>query len=107
MKIGMLSFNDMLILEPYQQGQGLKEEVRHGIAFVKQKSELFGLRVLVEAKLSDGSFVPAGSTAYISEELLSTQQWAKNLKSCKALGDQKFILVEMKYVNMIDTNENI
>jgi hypothetical protein len=105
MKLGILSFNDTLILEPYQQGQGLKEEVRSGFAFVKQKSELFGLKVLVEAKLSDGTYIPAGSTAYISEELLSSQQWAKNAKTCAALGEQKFILVEMKYVNMIDPNE--
>ena len=107
MKIGMLSFNDMLVLEPYQQGQGFKEEIRGGIAIVQQKSALFGLKVLVEAKLSDGSFIPAGSTAYIAEELLSTQQWAKNQKTCAALGAQKFILVELKYVNMIDSNENI
>jgi hypothetical protein len=97
----------MLILEPYQQGQGLKEEVRNGIAFVKQKSELFGLKLLIEAKLSDGSFFPAGSMAYISEELLSSQAWAKNVKSSSALPGQKFIIVELKYVNIIDTNEKI
>lgn len=107
MKLGMISLNDTLVLEPYQQGQGLKEEVRSGFAFVKQKNELFGLKVLVEAKLSDGSFVPANSIAYISEELLSTQQWAKNIKTCAGLSEKKFILVELKYVNMIDTNENL
>jgi hypothetical protein len=107
MKLGMLSFNDRLILEPYQQGQGLKGEVRNGIAFVKQKTELFGLKVLVEAKLSDGSFIPAGSTVYIAEELLSTQPWAKNVFSCEALKDQKFIIVELKFVNIVDTNETV
>jgi hypothetical protein len=104
MKLGIVSLNDTLVLEPYQHGQGLKEEIRSGFAFVKQKSELFGLKVLAEAKLSDGSYIPTGSTAYISEELLSTQQWAKNVKSCAGLSE-KFILVELKYVSMIDTNE--
>ena len=107
MKIGTLSFNDILILEPYQQGQGFKEEIRGGIAIVQQKSSLFGLKVLVEAKLSDGSFIPAGSTAYISEELLSTQQWAKKMWTSAALPEKKFIKVELKYVDMVDTNENI
>lgn len=106
MKLNMFSLNDILVLEPYQHGQGLKEEIRSGFAFVKQKSELFGLKVLTEAKLSDGSYIPAGSIAYISEELLSTQQWAKNVKTCAAL-TEKFILVELKYVSMVDTNENL
>lgn len=106
MKIGMISLNDTLILEPYQQGQGLKEEIRNGMAFVKQKTELCGLKVLVEAKLSDGSFIPAGSTAYISEELLSTQQWAKTVRTCAGLS-QKFIMVELKYINLVDTNETV
>jgi hypothetical protein len=103
--ISLFSLNDFLILEPYQQGQGLQAEVKNGFAFVKQKNELVGLKLLAEARLSDGGYLPIGSTVYIPEELLTTAVWAKQSKRCQALGDKQFIIVEKKYAALIDTNE--
>ena len=105
MSINLFSLNDFLILEPYQQGQGLQAEIKNGLAFVRQKNELAGLKLLAEARLADGSYLPVGSTVYIPEEILSTAQWAKQIKKCQALGDRQFIVVEKKYVAMIDTHE--
>jgi hypothetical protein len=104
MKSSIFSVNNILILEPYQQGQGLKEEVRNGFAYVKQKTQVVGLKLLAEARLEDGNYLPVGSTVYISEELLTTQPWAKNVRNSPGLG-KPFIVVEMKFVTMIDTNE--
>ncbi len=108
MKIGLMSLNDFLIVEPYKQGQGLKAEVKNGFAFVKQKMELVPLKLLVEAKLTDGSYIPAGSSIYVQEEYLTTHEWAKKVKKAEsALGSQEFIIVELKYISMIDTHEQV
>lgn len=107
MKLKIFSVNDLFVVEPYQQGQGLKADIRNGFAFVQQKSELAGLKTLAEARMSDGSYIPAGSTVYIAEDLLTTAQWAKNVRKCSAFGDKQFIVVELKYITMIDTNEEV
>lgn len=109
MKLPAYSMNDKLILEPYDHGQGLKTEIRNGLAFVQQKVNLVPLRVLVEARLNDGSYIPAGSVAYIEEDILcgKTATWAKTIRKCDALGDQRFIVVDKQHVVMVDTKENI
>ena len=98
--------NNTLAVKPYQQGQGLQGEVKNGFAFVKQKTELVGLELIADARVVESGnalMVPKGSTIYINEEYLTTQSWAKQSKKCPALGDQLFILVELKYVSLIDT----
>jgi len=65
----MYSVNGRLILEVYKK-QALKSEIRGGIAFVGQKVRVEGLRLLMDAKLSDGTIIPAGSKAFIREEVL-------------------------------------
>jgi hypothetical protein len=93
------SFNGKLVLEAYLQTE-IKAEIRSGWATVNQKSTLKGLKVLVQATLQDGTVVPAGSTAYIKEEFLHTQPWAKNkLKSDTLPGE--FILATMNEVEYI------
>jgi len=96
------SYNDSLILETYKQGQGIKTEVKSGFAFVSQKSKLIGLKLLMDAKLNDGSFLSKGVTAYIPEDHLATMPWAKNVKTSDALDKQEFLVVPLKEVVFFD-----
>lgn len=94
------TFNNKLIVEAYKHAE-LKAEIKNGWAMASQKNNLKGLKVLIRAVLSDGTIVPAGSTAFIKEESLHTQVWAKNkIKSDTLPGE--FILVTMNEVEYID-----
>ena len=95
----MLSLNNKIILEAYEQGQGLKADVKSGFAMVAQKKNIIPLKVLLTTVLSDGTRIEAGSKAYLSEEELSTQAWAKQMKQIPdLLGDTPCILVDSKNV---------
>ena len=93
------SYNGKLVLEAYSHGE-VKSEMNKGWVSVGQKNNLKGLKVLVGAKFSVGGetvHVPTGTIAYIKEELLHTQQWAKNkLKSDTLPGE--FILANINDV---------
>lgn len=93
------SMNNRLIVEAYKK-EGLKSSVNNGFAMIAQKVVVKGLKVLMNAKLSDGTLVPKGSTAYIKEETLHTQQWAQ-----KALESDNvkvpFLIVDLNYVEFI------
>lgn len=93
------SMNNKLIVEAYKK-EGLKATEKNGFAMITQKMSLKGLRVLVDAKLSDGTFVPRDSTAYIKEEYLHTAAWAKNPLQCDTLRDQ-FLIVDVAHVEFI------
>jgi hypothetical protein len=93
------SFNNKLILEAYKHTE-IKSEVRSGWATPGQKNSLKGLKVLIQATLSDGTLVPAGSTAFIKEEFLHNSPWAKaKLKSDTLSGE--FIIVTMNEIEYI------
>lgn len=97
------SFNNKLILEAYKHTE-LKADVKQGWAQLSQKNSLRGLTVLISAILSDGTHIPAGSKAWIKEELLHTQPWSKNkLKSDTLPGE--FIIVTMSEVEYITPPE--
>ncbi len=97
------SFNNKLILEAYRHTE-IRPEGNKGWVQAAQKNNLKGLKVLVQATLSDGTVVPAGSMAYIREESLHTQPWSKNkLKSDTLPGE--FILVTMNEVEFISPPE--
>jgi hypothetical protein len=94
------SFNNRLIVEKY-----VKEELRHkernGLAFIDQKLNLKGLKVLANAYLSGGIVVQKGSIAYIKEEALHSQAWAqKSLEAPGAL-NVPFLIVDMAHVELI------
>lgn len=95
------SFSNKLIVEVYQRESAPRAEIRNGWATVGQKNTLKGLTVLVSANLSDGTYIPRGSVAYIKEETLHTAAWAaKNLKSDTVSGE--FIVVPLSEVEYID-----
>lgn len=65
----MQSLNNRVFTEVYKK-QELKARVQGGFALMEHKSALKPLKVLVDAKLADGTLIPAGSTAYVKEETL-------------------------------------
>lgn len=91
--------NDRLILETYKK-EALRSDVKNGFASISQKSGLKGLTVLMDARLRNGTLVPAGSKAYIREENLHTQPWANKPLECDTL-KVPFIVVDMTYVEFI------
>ena len=101
-----LFLNNQLILEAYQQGQGLKADISGGFAMVAQKKNIVPLKVMLDSVLADGTVIPAGSKAYLSEEDLSTQPWAKKIKQIPdLLKDANCIVVDIKSILFFTTEE--
>jgi len=92
-----------LILEAYEHTE-IRAEGKKGWIQASQKINLKGLKVMVDAKLSDGTTIMAGSTAFIKEESLHTQPWAKAKLKCDTLPGE-FILVTMNEVEFISPPE--
>ena len=95
------SFNK-IIVEAYQK-EGLRSVVANGFAMIQQKVAVKGLKVLMDAKLSDGTFIRKGSTAYIKEETLHTAPWAQKILESDTLG--AFLPVDMTYVEFVSPPE--
>jgi hypothetical protein len=93
------SMNNRLVVEAYKKGE-LQSTVSNGFAFISQKVTVKGLKVLMDAKLNDGTFVPKGSTAYIKEESLHTQPWAQKVLESDTL-KVPFIIVDLSSVEFI------
>lgn len=100
--IESISFNNKIVVEAYQK-EALKAEVKSGFAHLSQKLNVKGLRVLMDAKLTDGTVIYKGATAYIMEELLQTQQFAtKRLESPAVEGT--FIIVDISHISFFSFN---
>ena len=95
------SINNRIALECYVK-DGLKSKVQNGIATPGQRDGMKGLRVLIGTTLSDGRHIPAGSTAYIKEEVLYTQPWATKFLTCDFL-NEKFMLADLHQVDFFTT----
>lgn len=98
------SINNRLVVEQYIK-EGLKSKVVGGIATPGQRDGVKGLKVLIGATLVDGTKVPAGSTAYIREEILHTQQWASKPLTCATLSTP-FMVVDIAHVEFIETPDS-
>lgn len=99
-----VSVNNRLILEAYVSDRSLRANVSNGFAKLDQKIAVKGLRVLIPATLSNGTHVPAGSMAYIREELLHTQPWATKNYECDTIKG-KFIIVDQQHIEFISGPE--
>ncbi len=73
-----VSINDRVIVEAYQK-EDLKAEIKNGFAMTSQKISLKGLRLLMDAKLNDGTIIQKGYKAYFKENDLHSQPWAKSI----------------------------
>lgn len=98
------SLNNRILLEPYKADGALKTTERNGFAMITQKMTVVGLRVMMEARIKTsehlGVVVNVGDTAYIREELLHTQPWAKKVLECSVVEGQ-FIIVDLSLVEFI------
>jgi hypothetical protein len=102
------SLNNKLFLQPYEHEQGLKTEIRGGLAFAKQRVAVKGLRVLIDARVSVGNdhmYIPAGSIAYVPENLLVSQPWAKDIRTSD-LCEEKFFICETSNVVAFDVPDD-
>lgn len=97
--MNQFSVNSRLVVEAYHK-DGLKKSVNSGFATIAQKVSVKGLKVLIDAKMNDGTIIPAGSTAYIREETLHTQPWAQKILECDTIRGQ-FMIAEMSHVEFI------
>lgn len=99
----LISLNNLFILRAYQQGQGIRAEIKGGLALPGQKLNLVGLELLADAKV-DNEKITKGSIAYIPEDFLMTHDWAKKVRKSEAV-DGEFIAVESKYVYMVESKD--
>jgi hypothetical protein len=96
--------NNTFVLEPYKTDKSLKATVNNGFAMISQKINLIALTVKVATTYA-GKEVPAGSKAYIKEEILHTAQWAT--KALEAEGvEGNFILAPPTSVEFVDTGDS-
>jgi hypothetical protein len=100
-----LSLNNRLIVESYKDPRVHKSLERNGFAMLSQKITLKGLKVLVPFKKDDLD-IPTGSIAYIREELLYTQAWAKQVFECDEI-KEPFIIIDSQYVEFIKKPETV
>lgn len=98
------SYGNTILVEPYELGQGIKQEVRGAFAFTVQKKALVGLKVMVDATLLNGAVIKKGQIAYFKEDKLSTEGWVKDVREIGTSGD-KVILADLASVIFFETIE--
>lgn len=96
----MMALNNKFILRPYQQGQGIKTEIRGGLALPGQKLNLVPLEMLASSKIDDVVY-PEGSLAYLAEDSLMTGDWAKKIRKAPGI-DGEFIVVDSQFVIAVE-----
>lgn len=99
------SLNNRLIVEIYKK-EGLRSEVKNGFALVDQKTSVKGLTILVDTKLTDGTYIEAGSKAWVREEALHTRPWAQKALKSEAI-NQPFLIVDLTDIEFITPPEPI
>jgi hypothetical protein len=103
------TINNKFFLEPYKSDGVIRATNSSGFALISQKVSLKGLKVLVDVVLAEtngsAAIIPAGSIAYVREELLHTQPWAKQIMESEDV-DGRFIIVDKQHVEMIDEAED-
>lgn len=93
------SVNNRLVVQEYVK-EGLKAVKTGGLATPGQRDGLKGLKVLMDAQLFIGTnfiHVPAGSIAYVREEILHTHPWASKPLNCDTF-TCKFMIMGLEHV---------
>jgi hypothetical protein len=96
----MMSVNKKVICEPYKEPRGIKGGISSGVAFVKQKNNIYGLRVLMDAAIDDRISLKAGDVVYLTEEMLYTNKNYSNPMECKEVKEQ-FVIIEFNHIVFI------
>lgn len=93
----MISFNRKIVCEPYVSKGAIQSEVKQGMSFIKQKSAVIGMKVLMDARIDDSIEIKAGSLVYILEETLHNQAaYQKPLSSTGV--KEPFVLIDFGHV---------
>ena len=95
-----MSFNNKLILKPYEGERKIRANISSGFAKIQQKTNLIGLELLVEFK-GDSIIIPEGATVFFKEELLYNSDWSRKTYDCPVV-KEKFILAEFGNVICIN-----
>jgi hypothetical protein len=101
----LFSVNDRLILESYQKDRSLKSTERNGFAMISQKVSLVGLKILIDCFTEKYGLIKKNRVAYIKEDLLFTQEWAKKTLESPAL-DRPFVIVDLNFVEFIGPTQD-
>lgn len=100
------SIHNRVFLEPYKGSKKIESTVKSGFATVKQRSNLIGLKVLVDAEvIVAGSLqkLSAGSVLYFEETTLATEAWARHTYKAEGLHGEEFIMAEYGKAIAVDT----
>jgi hypothetical protein len=93
------SLNNRIVLKVYVPG-AIETKIKNGFAGVSQAIVVKGLEVLLDAKLSDGTTIEAGSIAFIREKSLFTLPQFKEIFESDAVG-QPFVIANIEQVEFI------
>lgn len=96
----MIALNNMFILEPYAQGQGIRSEIRAGLAMPGQKLNLVPLTLKADTQI-DGILFKAGQKAYIQEDILMTNDMAKKVRKSPNI-EGEFIILDSRLVSGVE-----
>lgn len=100
----MKSINGKLLLEPYVSDGSIKADVRKGVAFVKQKSSLVGLKAVFSSTWTDRNgqvqSIEPGTVVFFKEEDLHSQGWSKTLFNIDGM-EKKFIIADANSAVMV------
>lgn len=98
----MISLNNRFLLEPYTK-EGLKSKVQSGIAMPGQRDGLKALEVLADGYLPNWEKIPAGSIAYIREEVLYTHPWASKFLTIESKSySGKVMIVDLTHIEAFE-----
>ena len=96
----MKSYNRKVICEPYVSKGAIQSEIKGGMSFIKQKSSVIAMKVLMDAQIDDKLTLKAGSSIYILEETLHNQ--ASYQKPLTSIGvKESFVMVDFGHVVFI------
>lgn len=91
----MKTVNNHLIVSVYDRSSGMQTKVEKGFASVQQSNSIKGLILLSEARLADGTDLPAGSVVYFEEKWLYSDG---ALKGRRTLNGQDVMLLPFTQV---------
>jgi len=99
--------NNKLILEPYTGKREIKAKKQKGWDTVDQKTNLVGLKVLVDGTVSTQNWttkINKGDFVFFPEELLYSQSWSKKELTSSFI-DEPFIIVEGVYAVCVERRD--
>jgi len=101
-ELSPFSVSNKVILEYSKFDRSLQAENRSGLSFIKQKIDLVPFKVMARSYLPNNVVVQAGSTAYISGEVLHNAPWAKQPKESPAFPGKQVLIVDVGAIEFFD-----